>query len=53
VPAGYVLDLLPIGLTFMGPPHSEATLIQLGYAFEHANPVRRAPAFVPTALDLP
>jgi amidase len=53
VPAGFVFDLLPIGLTFMGPPQSEATLIQLGYAFEQAHPVRRAPHFVPTALNLP
>ncbi len=53
VPAGYALDVLPLGLTFMGPPRSEATLIRLAYAFEHANPVRRAPQFVPTMLDLP
>jgi amidase len=53
VPAGYALDLLPIGLTFMGPPRSESTLIKLAYAFEQANPVRRAPRYVPTLLDLP
>ena len=53
VPAGYALDLLPLGLTFMGSPRSEATLIRLAYAFEQANPVRRAPRFVPTTLDLP
>jgi amidase len=53
VPAGFALDLLPIGLTFMGPPHAEATLVKLAYAFEQANPVRRAPRFVPTTLDLP
>ncbi|HEY2202162.1 MAG TPA: amidase [Solirubrobacteraceae bacterium] len=53
VPAGYALDLLPLGLTFMGPPRSEATLIRLAYAFEQAHPVRRPPGFTPTALDLP
>ncbi len=53
VPAGFVADLLPIGLTFMGPPMSEPTLIKLASAFEHANPVRRAPPFRPTVLDLP
>jgi len=53
VPAGYALDLLPLGLTFMGPPRSEATLLRLAYAFEQANPVRRAPRFIPTTLDLP
>jgi amidase len=53
VPAGFVADLLPIGLTWMGPPHSEPTLIKLAYAFEQAHPVRRPPRFVPTTLDLP
>jgi amidase len=53
VPAGFVADLLPIGLTFMGPAWSEPTLIRLAHAFEQAHPVRRAPPFVPTTLDLP
>jgi amidase len=53
VPAGFVADLLPIGLTFMGPAMSEPTLIKLAYAFEQAHPVRQTPRFRPTALDLP
>ncbi len=53
VPAGYVADLLPIGLTFMGPPMSELTLIRVAYAFEQACHARRVPGFVPTALALP
>jgi amidase len=53
VPAGYIADLLPIGLTFMGPALSEPTLIKLAYAFEQANPVRRVPRYVPTTLNLP
>jgi amidase len=53
VPAGFVADMLPLGLTFMGPSMSEATLIKLAFAFEQANPVRRAPRYIPTTLDLP
>jgi amidase len=53
VPAGYAVDLLPLGLTFMGPARSEATLIKLAFGFEQAHPVRRAPGFRPTAVDLP
>lgn len=53
VPAGFVADRLPIGLTFMGPSLSEPALIRLAFAFEQAHPVRRAPRFLPTTLDLP
>ncbi len=53
VPAGYVCDLLPIGLTFMGPAWSEPTLIRLAHAYEQASTVRRPPRFVATILDLP
>ena len=53
VPAGFVADLLPIGLTFMGPPMSEPTLIRLAYAFEQACGARRAPRYVDTTLRLP
>jgi amidase len=53
VPAAFVHDLWPIGVTFMGRPWSEGTLIRLAYAFEQAQPVRRPPRYVPTALNLP
>jgi amidase len=53
VPAGFVYDVLPIGMTFMGPPSSEARLVGLAFAFEQATHVRRAPRFRPTTTDLP
>jgi amidase len=43
VPAGYAEDGLPVGLTFLGPAWSEATLIRLAYAFEQATMARRKP----------
>jgi amidase len=47
VPMGYVLDTLPVGLQFVGPAYSEATLIRLAFAYEQATHHRRAPASTP------
>jgi amidase len=47
VPAGFVRGL-PVGITFMGKPWSEAKLIGLAYAFEQATKHRRPPALLPT-----
>nr|QQZ52057.1 amidase [Phenylobacterium glaciei] len=44
VPMGYVSGL-PVGLSFIGTAWSEARLLSLGYAFEQATKVRRAPTF--------
>ncbi|WP_340646824.1 amidase [Phenylobacterium sp.] len=44
VPMGYV-EGLPVGLSFIGTAWSEARLLSLGYAFEQATKVRRAPTF--------
>ena len=48
VPAGFTKDLvLPVGLSFLGPPFSEARLLALGSSFERARPVRRLPVTTP------
>jgi amidase len=48
VPMGYVAGL-PVGLSFVGRPWSEATLIRLAYAYERETKVRRPPRFLATA----
>lgn len=48
VPMGMVHGL-PVGLSFVGPAWSEATLLRLAYAFEQTAPARRKPQFLATA----
>jgi amidase len=48
VPMGMVHGL-PVGLSFVGPAWSEATLLKLAYAFEQTAPARRKPTFAATA----
>ena len=44
VPAGYICGL-PIGISFIGGPYSEPTLIRLAYSFEQATLIRTPPEF--------
>ena len=48
VPAGYVFGL-PVGLSLIGKPWDEGTLIRLAYAYEQAAKVRKPPTFLATA----
>jgi amidase len=47
VPAGYAGEL-PLGISFFAGRWSDATLLSLAAAFEHADPVRHAPKLLPT-----
>ena len=47
VPAGYVFGL-PVGLSFIGAPWSEGTLVKLAYAYEQATTLRQPPKFPAT-----
>jgi amidase len=48
VPAGFTSDNLPAGITFMGRPYDERTLIKLAYAYEQATHHRRPPSTTPS-----
>jgi amidase len=47
VPAGFTEDRLPVGITFLGRPYAEPTLLKLAYAYEQATRHRVPPAATP------
>lgn len=47
VPAGFTRDGVPIAVSFLGRPFSEASLIRIAYAYEQASAKRRPPRFLP------
>jgi Asp-tRNA(Asn)/Glu-tRNA(Gln) amidotransferase A subunit family amidase len=47
VPMGYTGEDLPSGLQIVGRPWSDATLIEIGYAYEQATKHRHPPSTVP------
>ena len=48
VPAGFTRDQLPTGISFLGRPFSEGTLIKLAYSYEQATLHRRQPDSTPS-----
>ena len=53
VPAGYTRDQLPSGITFLGRPYDEGTVIKLAYAYEQATRHRKPPESAPALADEP
>jgi len=47
VPSGFTPDHLPTGLTFLGRPYADATVIALAYAYEQATHHRVPPGTTP------
>jgi Asp-tRNA(Asn)/Glu-tRNA(Gln) amidotransferase A subunit family amidase len=47
VPSGFTTDSLPVGMTFVGRPFSESTLLRLAYSYEQATHHRAPPKTTP------
>ncbi len=47
VPSGFTTDNLPVGLTFLGKPYSEPTMLKLAYSYEQATRHRIPPKTTP------
>jgi Asp-tRNA(Asn)/Glu-tRNA(Gln) amidotransferase A subunit family amidase len=48
VPGGFTPEGLPSGITFLGRPYNESTMIKLAYAYEQATHHRKPPSTTPT-----
>jgi amidase len=47
VPSGFTTDNLPVGITFLGRPYSDAAMIKLAYAYEQSTHHRKPPKTTP------
>ena len=47
VPSGFTTDNLPVGITFLRGPYSEAAMLRLAYAYEQSTHHRIAPKTTP------
>jgi Asp-tRNA(Asn)/Glu-tRNA(Gln) amidotransferase A subunit family amidase len=47
VPSGFTSDNLPVGITFLGGPYREGTLLRLAYSYEQATHHRKPPTTTP------
>ena len=45
VPAGFTSHGLPVGITFLGRPYSDAEMLRFAYAFEKHTMRRKVPVF--------
>jgi amidase len=48
VPSGFTSANLPTGITFLGRPYSDATMIKLAYSYEQSTHHRRPPKTTPS-----
>jgi Asp-tRNA(Asn)/Glu-tRNA(Gln) amidotransferase A subunit family amidase len=53
VPAGFTTDSLPVGITFLGRPYSDASMVKYAYAYEQATHHRRPPETTPPVAGEP
>ncbi|MDQ8204675.1 amidase family protein [Pelagicoccus sp. SDUM812003] len=51
VPSGFTSMGLPTGITFLGRPYDEATILKLAYSYEQSFPHRKSPETTPPLSD--